>query len=345
MATATKSSQTPALEWLQAGEPVAGSWYWLCGPEELLREQVLRRLREQVLDPGFAEFNHQVLRLSGSTRLGTLVDALSELPMMTERRLLELQNLHEIAPKVGDELARLMGSERFHPGLVVVAVSENPKGKSSFWDILRQRARVLQCDIDPKARGEFVDYCCLRRNLKLDSGQRQRVVERTGGNLRLIEGAIERLSVFAGDQKSVSDAELDRLVHDSSEVQTWKLTAAIGKRQLNEAYEVLGRLLQSEAPQSLLSYMNSYLLGLVQVAELRPRLKTAAAIAKEIPRRTEFQIRKSLEELDTWAESDLANAFERLAKADYRMKTGADPVLMMQLLVLQLVHRQAGRRR
>jgi DNA polymerase-3 subunit delta len=318
--------------------------YWLNGSEDFLREQVLRKLRQLVLEPGFEEFNHQVVRLSAATKTSVLLDALSELPMMTERRLLELQQAHELNAKVADELARFL-QEKLHPGLVVAVVSDPPKTKSGLWDHLRQRGLMLACDLDASQRGDFVAYCCQQKGLQLSKNQQQRVLERSAGGLRLMTSAVERLALFAGESRQVSDAELDRLVHDSAEVQTWKLTAAIGQRKTQEAYALLHKLMQHEEPaQSLLSYLNSYLLGLVQVAELKPRLKTAAAIARELPRRSEFQIRKSLEELSTWSETDLANAFERLARADFRIKTGADPVLVMQLLILQLCHRQAGRR-
>jgi DNA polymerase III delta subunit len=315
--------------------------YWLCGPEEYLRDQALRKLRAQILDPGFAEFNHQVLKVSAATRLSVLLDALAELPMMTDCRLLELQNVHELPAKLGDELAAAL-TRQSYPGLVIVFAGETPKTKSSLWEELKKSATVLTCDIDPKARGEFVALCCAQCKLELDGKQQATVAERCAGNLRLIQQAVERIHLFAGDKRRVSDAELDTLVHDSAETQAWKLTAAIGARKQQEAYHILHRMLQQDGSQApgLLSYLNSYLLGLVQVAELKPRLKTAAAIAKELPRKQEFQIRKTLEELATWNETELATAFERLARADHRIKTGSDPTLMLQLLILQLCSRR-----
>lgn len=342
-AKAAPSAGLSVLDWLNQPLAQVAPLYWLNGSEEFLREQVLRKLRLEVLDSGFAEFNHQVVRITATTKSAVLLDALSELPMMTERRLLELQQAHELNAKVADELARFF-QERLHPGLVVALVSDPPKSKSGLWEQMRQRAVMLACDLDAQQRGGFVSYSCRQKDLQLTPTQQQRVLERTAGGLRLITSAVERLASFAGEARQVSDSELDRLVHDSAEVQTWKLTAAIGARKIAEAQALLHRLMSQGEAQSLLSYLNSYLLGLVQVAELRPRLKTAAAIARELPRRSEFQIKKSLEELSSWSETDLANAFERLARADFRIKTGSDPVLVMQLLILQLCSRQAGRR-
>ena len=340
----SKPGASTVLDWLSQPFGQPSTFYWLNGSEDYLREQVQRKLRREVLDEGFAEFNHQVLRLSASTKPAVLLDALSELPMMTDRRLLELQNVHELPAKVADELNKMLQHEALHPGLIVALVGDTPKTKSGLWDTLRQKALVLTCDLEPKQRGEFVSYCCAQHKLELTSQQQNLVAERTAGSLRLITSAVERLALFAGDSHQVSQGELDQLVHDSAEVQTWKLTAAVGEANVRKAYALLERLLKQEAAQSLLSYLNSYLLGLVQVLQLKPRLKTAAAIAKELPRRSEFQIKKSLEELGSWNESDLGNAFERLARADFRIKTGSDPLLVMQLLILQLCNRSGARR-
>lgn len=331
---------TKVLQWLKQPLKAADGLFWFTGGEEYLRDQALRKLRQAVLDPGFAEFNHQVLKLGSGTRLPAVLDALAELPMMTERRLLELQNVHELPAKLADELAAALQRDRY-AGLVLAFTGENPKGKSALWEYLKSQATTVACEIDAKSKNEFVLFCCAQHKLELHGKQAQVVSDRCAGNLRSIEQVVERLKLFAGEAGKISDEELDQLVHDSAETQAWKLTAAIGAKQLGNAYALLHRILDQEPAQTLLSYLNSYLLGLAQVAELRPRLKTAAAIAREMPRKQEFQIKKTLEELASWGENDLAGAFEKLARADYRIKTGADPVLMLQLLILQLCSRRS----
>lgn len=332
------------LEWLTQPLSDVQSLYWVTGAEEFLRERVLSKLRQEILEQGFAEFNHQVLRLTANSKPASLLDALLELPVMTERRLLELQNVQELNIRVADELCLFVQKESLHPGLVVVMVGDTPKTKSGLWKYLQTHARVLTCEIEAKQQSGFVTDCCQQHRLKLTPKQLQILTERTAGNLRLIAGTVERLAIYAGASASISDAELDQMVYDSTEVQTWKLTQAIGQSDLKQAWSCLEKLMQREQPQSLLSYLNTYLLGLAQVAQLKARLKTPAAIAKELPRRSEFQIKKSLEELGSWNEVDLRNAFERLARADFRIKTGSEPLLVMQLLVLQLCNRMGARR-
>lgn len=165
-AKAAPSAGLSVLDWLNQPLAQVAPLYWLNGSEEFLREQVLRKLRLEVLDSGFAEFNHQVVRITATTKSAVLLDALSELPMMTERRLLELQQAHELNAKVADELARFF-QERLHPGLVVALVSDPPKSKSGLWEQMRQRAVMLACDLDAQQRGGFVSYSCRQKDLQL----------------------------------------------------------------------------------------------------------------------------------------------------------------------------------
>jgi DNA polymerase III delta subunit len=333
------------LEWLERPGLPNAQCYWLTGGEELLRERALLRLRQAFLEPGFADFNHSQVKVATNSKMSSLLGALSELPMLCDRRLLEIHQIHELPAKVADEFALYLRKEGMHQSLILVLVGDTPKSKSSLWEWCKGHAQELVCELDVKQRGRFIDFCLAQGSLKLSSAQRQQVLDRCGSSLRQIQTSLSQLALFAGQRTSISDADLDLLVHDSSEVQSWKLTEAIGRRDQPKAYAILHRLLhKKEEAAGLLSYINSYLLGLVQVLELRPRLKTAAAIAKELPRRSEFQVRKSLEELSTWSERELELAFERLARADHRIKSGTDPVLMLQLLLLQLTTRKGTAR-
>ena len=122
---------------------------------------------------------------------------------------------------------------------------------------------------------------------------------------------------------------------------TWRLTAAIGSKDLPGAYKVLDRLLErGEAAGGLLSYLNSYLGSLAQLKSLQAEVGSSLAqLAKAMPRKTEYQIKKNLQEAATWSLSELATAFDRLTRADLRMKTGDEERLLLQLLVLQLCSR------
>lgn len=336
---AVRPAGPTAWNWLQAVPELRGL-VWLVGPEDYLREQLLRKIRLSTLEVGFEDFNHQVLSLGSQTRWATLVDALSEIPQMAERRLLELHQVEDLSSKVADQLAQLLSQEKLHPGLVVVLVSGTRKLRPALLEVLEHRAQAVACDIETAQRSDFVAWSCQQCGLTLTTQQIQVLVERTGGSLRALASWVERLRLYAGSAGSLSDREVDSLVEDSSEVQVWKLTEALGRRQMGRSYELLHRILRQEPAQTLLSYLNTYVVGLIRVAELKGRLKTAAAIAKELPPRSEFQIRKSLEELASWSEAELELTLQRMARADYRIKTGTEPILMLQLLILQICSRK-----
>ena len=158
-AKAVRPSGPTAWNWLQAVPQLRGL-VWLVGPEEYLREQLLRKIRQTTLEVGFEDFNHQVLSLSSQTRWATLVDALSEIPQMAERRLLELHRIEDLPSKVADQLGQLLSHEKLHPGLVVVLVSENRKLRPALLEVLDHQAQAVACEIEGAQRSDFVAWSC-----------------------------------------------------------------------------------------------------------------------------------------------------------------------------------------
>jgi DNA polymerase III delta subunit len=125
-------------------------------------------------------------------------------------------------------------------------------------------------------------------------------------------------------------------------VQTWKLTAALGERNYPLAVALLDRLLEAgETAGTLLSYVNRSLLSLVQATHLKQELGNLADVGAAMsPKKSDWQVKQTLKEAASWSQAELAATFDRLTRADLRIKTGEDPRLVLQLLFLQMCSRR-----
>ena len=341
-----------ASQLLAAEKLPGGAVFLLTGNDDFLRELVLTRLRQQLLDKDFAEFNHSVVRCSANTKSTVVADALFELPMMTDRRLLELRSAQSLPPKVIESLHRDFTRAVESKAVAVVISLESEPGakggprKADFpWvEGLNPAAVVVQCSLDDKEVPAWIRQRAQDLGLTLAGNAAQVLQERVGRDLRLLDSHIQKLRLFQGKgAQSVGVAEVEALVPMSVEVQTWRLTAAIGSKDVKAAYTVLDHLLaQGENPGSILSYVNSYMLSLAELKDLKQRLGSLPAIAAAMPKKSEYQIKKNLEDAATWSDQQLRSGFERLMRADFRIKTGSDALLMLQLTLLQLCSR-AGR--
>ena len=325
--------------------------YHVTGPDDYLREEVLLRLKRELLDPDFGDFNFRSVRCASHLKLSLLQDALAELPVMTERRLLELANPGGLSAKgweyVADTYARSAKSKDVILVLAWEGAAKSKAGAKKKGEIAPPDAQMLEqgvkivCEVDAKERNPWVQARAQELGLKIDSDALEALLERSGSDLRLLSSHLEKLRLYCGPEESAKKSLVIELVPVSSEVQTWRFTSAIGKKSLAEAYVVLDLLLaRGEPAGSLLSYLNTYLVGLAQLLHLRQELKTPAAIAAFLPRKTEYQVKKNLEEATSFSPQDLRGAFDRIERADFRIKTGSDPRMMLQLLVLQLCSRR-----
>ena len=89
----------------------------------------------------------------------------------------------------------------------------------------------------------------------------------------------------------------------------------------------------------LLSYINTYLRSLAQLHHIVRQERDLNVIA-QMTGKKDYQVRKSLEELNTWSEQNLSTAFTALCLADYHIKKGRDPLLAIQLLLARLCLRK-----
>jgi DNA polymerase-3 subunit delta len=325
------------------------SVFLLAGPDDFLREQVLDRLRHEVLDPGFADFNHCRIHCTSGTKSAAILAALLELPMMTDRRLVEIHEAQSLPADVAKALIEPL-EETGRTGGTVVALCWRPAGRGGGTSPLREAAARmglhLDCTLAEADRPAWVQAALQRLKVQADGAAVSEILQRTGSDLRHLASQLEKLALYAGPGARINREDVRKVVLRSTEVKTWELTAAIGKRDLRSAVRLAEILLEEgEQPGGLLSYLNSYLRSLAQIQALAARHGSSAAnLAREVPGKKEFQIRKTLEELRTWSDRDLQRAFELVCRADLRVKTGQDPRLILELLLVDLCHRRGPQR-
>ena len=152
--------------------------YLVAGPEALLREEATAAIRAAVVDPASADFNHD--RLDGdATTGGRLLDALRTLPVMAERRLVELR---EPEARRGGGLADALaeGVSGLADGPVVLLVTAAKIDKRSRWvKAFGKPAVLVACDPpkNAKAAVAFVSRLAERSGVPLARGAAELLVE------------------------------------------------------------------------------------------------------------------------------------------------------------------------
>lgn len=318
----------------------------LTGSDEYLHDMALKKLESRYIEADFRDFNFRRLDLGKGTGYGEVLGLLSELPTLVDHRMVFLNKVVGLSKEVSSKLAQSY-REDLAPGTILVVSAGGSPGDSPFYKELVKHALIVDCSLKEPEVTMLLNSFCKKHKSKAEPAAIKLLRERVGSSLRACIGQLERCLLSLKGGEDLTQGHVQRLVPFSAEVAMWKMTAAIGKRDHSEALKILDRQLdKGESPSAILGYINSYLTSLVQTGGLMRELGSAAAVAQAIPRKKEYQVKKTLEELRTWSAEDLEAGFEALVRADFKSKGGAgggDTKLLLQMLVLKLCSRKRRR--
>lgn len=331
------------LELLRQGPGADDRVVLLSGDDEYLHDLVLKRLEAELVDPDFRDFNFRKVDCHKTISAGALNAVLSELPTLVEQRMVVLSKVSQLGKPVVTQMAESWKDATAEGTFLVVtaggAIKDNP-----FWSELAKGGLSVDCTLSESEIDVMLSSFCKKQKRKAAKEALTTLKGRVGTNLRALLSHLERCLLSLSDEEVLSAERVVELVPYSAEIAMWKMTKAIGERNHKEALAILDHQLdRGDQPGAILKYLNSYLSSLVQIAGLKNSLGSAAEVAKAIPRKTEFQVKKSFEELRSWSSKDFEEGFEALTRADFKSKGGeggADPRLLLQMLILKLCSRK-----
>jgi DNA polymerase III delta subunit len=336
------------LEVLKSGLPESAQVVLLTGSDEYLHDLLIKKFETDLVDPDFRDFNFRKLDCTRSSAAGVLAGVLSELPMLVDSRMVVFSRIRDLTKNTSSRLAEIWEGS-LAPGTLFVVTAGGAVGDSPLWAALQKIGTVVDCRLDEKEIDLLLASFCRKQKRKADGRALSMLKERVGLNLRSLLSNLERCLLSLQEGEPLTPNKVEELVPFSAEIAMWKMTRAIGQRNHKEALAILDNQLDRGEPAGpIFSYINSYLVSLVQVGGMMKLHRTPAEVARAIPRKTEFQVKKTLEDLRTWSARDLTDAFDALARADFKSKGGdggTDPKLLLQMLILKLCSRKQGRAR
>jgi len=243
--------------------------YLIAGEEALQRDEALAALRAHVLAGAPADFNHD--RLDGAaTAKAELIDALRSLPVMAQRRLVELREpdapraagrgLADVLAPAIEELGRGNTSV-----LVVVAAKVDRRTR---WVKAIGDAATLLCE-PPRGRREVVAFIraeAKRQAVSLAKGVPEKLAERIGAHPLLLRQELAKLSLLVEARGEVTLEHVVAASIDVADEPVWDLTDAIGAGRSAEALVLLARLARGgAAPPLVLGALASHFRRLVRL--------------------------------------------------------------------------------
>ncbi len=363
-----KLNSKSAINAILQGDVETADLYVITGTDGFIDNQLLKLITEHYLAPQDEEFNLDIIDCRGDTPAKDIVSAVSEVPVMCDKRLLILRNAHELkSDTVKKASAAFQANLSYHANAVALTTKSMTKGTLADAASKSRDYMTLtyDCKLDDLTRERWTAYLLQQNGLQFRSDIACEIANRTGNDSQFLVTRIEKLRQYMGTRTEVTKADINAIITKSLEVKTWELTSAIGAKKYAQAWRLAEVMLNEDNPDlilaakssaqqsgqktvpasvkaiGLLSYINTYLRSMAQLRSLAAQYGTSpATLASHLPGKKEYQIRKSLAEMQTWSESNLKDAFSRLCLTDQSIKLGRSPLLAIQLMIASLCFRR-----
>lgn len=363
-----------------------------------LQTRVVRSLLDHLLpeSEGARDFNFDSLDGEGSS-VGDVLSRCGNLPFLSDRRVVIVRRAEKLEglARSGDdgESKKSKGpsaAKRLSDGLAALPLTTllilcrtpetpEPGGKKETLRCINANVdkvienpkvgMIIDCTIGLKSGAQavaIVNNEAAERNIPLERGAAERLVERVGHNIAALLNDLEKCALRVGTGNVITRYVVEEMTRQAPHETVFDLMDAIGTRQSARAVWLLREILGSgDAPEQIMALLTSHIRQLLQArAVLDARLPLDASLSTRIsPQLAEQFPRESRDSLlsmtgpQAWKVSKLGaqarnfsmpqlqNALEALLKTDLAMKGiegdgGADtrqqPTLLMELLIVQL---------
>ena len=321
--------------------------YLLFGSEPAPMAEHVQAIRKAVLVPGTEAFNHERFAGREVEGIGRVLEACAQLPMMAERRLVELADPEAIGKGRGAAAAAKAAIDALvayikspSPSTVLVITSTGIDARSRLVTTTKKAKHVLLRFEPMKRDGDAVTWLldhAERHGLDLPRRAAAHLVERVGTGTSDLTSALDNASLYAGADRAVDEAAIDAVVGHTREAVIFELTDAVGMGDARAALSVLARLFHesSTAEVGLANQMLSMLIRQIRLVFVAKEAARTGGRIEQIAGVPPFVARKLATQARGYSETRLRRAYAALARFDNDLKGGSPAVARAPYVALQ----------
>jgi DNA polymerase-3 subunit delta len=307
--------------------------YLIVGEELFFRQQVLSAMRKAVVGDGGASLNEDQF-VAGEADVKAVIGAARTLPMFGSRRLVTVRGVERwdkadgdekeakgVSQKPLDQLADYVGAASDKTTLLLIA--DKLDNRRRLVAIAKRDGFIVVCaSLPAHALPAWIRARAREHGHALGANAAELLAELCGADLSVLSGAIERVELFVGAGKELTEAAVLECVANMQPGSVWDLVSAVGRRDAGAALAALDRVFEPGAGPRLVGLLcwsarQLIRFGSARRAGLSPDEAARQAGAPPFKaRELSDQLRQlSLERAERWLES--------LAQLDFDLKGGS----------------------
>jgi DNA polymerase-3 subunit delta len=227
--------------------------YLLYGEEEFLNQEAVDLIIEKAVDPGARDFNFNTVYCR-ETPAVDLVNLCQTLPFMSVRRLVVAKEIDAFKAADLEELVRYLQDPSPSTCLVMISNQRkyDKKAVVSAVEAAAGAVSVFYPLLDRDVLG-WIDEWVRTRGLSVRQDAAQYLWQITGNDLQKINNELQKVVISIKERKAITFDDVKAVVGDFREYTSFDLADAIGRKNREQAFLILSRLIQEgEQPVGLL---------------------------------------------------------------------------------------------
>jgi DNA polymerase-3 subunit delta len=309
--------------------------YLLTGPEEYLRRKAQDRIESCVLTPEAKAFNFSEYSLASDT-IDEVLRAADTFPLASPFRLVIARDIESLPQEKEETLQKYLQSPSKKSVLVLVA--EKVDNRKAFCRKLKEKHCVVDFQSPkPAAFARWAGQLLRERGYRISQAAFEKLVALAGSDFQTLIGEVEKLTLYAGNDKAIPDSALDELVRESREHNAFELTEAMGRRDSATALRLLNNLLEAgEPPLKIIGAIVWNFRNVLMVQEQLALGKNKSQIVAAL-QINPYVLEKTMSQARALDNKAVQKLYERLAAVDLQIKSsGYDERLFLERLLCSL---------
>ena len=306
--------------------------YLVCGEQDFLRTQNVRKLQAAILGDGDA-MNSTLLK-GPDIRASQVIEMAETLPFFAERRVITLEDT-DFLKKAGEEPEKLCEFLTEMPKTTHLIFEEiAPNATYKLYKAIAKNGYVMRCDTpDERQLREWTAGLFSRDGLRIANSTLNLFLEYAGTDMLAIRSEEEKLSSYCLGQEEVRPEDIRAVCTPVLKDRIFDMISAIAEGKRDQALMIYMDLVKLQT-QVILSLMLRQYRQLLQVQELLVRMgeKEAAAELKINPWVLSNKLRPLLR---GYPPGLLEKYVEACMQADFDYKNGKiSPELAVEKLIV-----------
>ncbi len=300
--------------------------YFFYGPEQVLIERALSKLKEAALESGSEDFNWNVYRADDSDiDWNAFADSLNSLSLIPSRQVVVLKSAGW-ASRVKGVTSLIENTVKQKPSdLILVLIDEAVDAKKSFYKILLEHCTSVSFPVlKPAEIQRYLVNFVAEFNKEISTPAVEKILTETDPDLRDLLSKLENLVFYIGEKKCIEPADVEECTAFTKEVEIYKLLQALGKRDETEVRLSREQLLTKRIEiGSLISMLYRQIWALYRMKYLQEQKVPFSKWRELLNIRPQFLQKRYQGYLSNYSRRELGRSLEILAQADIDRKSSA----------------------